>query len=217
MEPAPRVVVRGEATLRVPPDHASITVAATGRDRHRDRALAQLRERHQLVTSLLARFADLVTEYSTESVSVHPVVEGRKGITGYAATVSTRIRMDDVGRAGEVVAAAAALEGCELWGPSWQLDRDSPAHADARAAAIAEAVTRARGYAAAVGSTLTGLVELRDVGTGGSGPVFMAASATMRSVTAPAEPELDVVPAQQEVHGAVEAVFTLSPPDLEAI
>lgn len=215
MEPAPRVAVRGEVTHRVPPDHATIVVTATGRDRQRDRALAQLTDHQRHVTGLLERFAELVTDHSTASVGVHPVVEGRRRITGYVASVSTRIRVDDVDRAGEVVVAAAALEGCELVGPEWRLERDSPAHAAARAAAIGDAVTRARGYAAAVGSTLTGLVELRDVGvSGGSHRMVMAAAFTGG---APTEPELDVTPAQQEVHGAVEAVFTLSPPDLEAL
>ncbi len=36
--------------------------------------------------------------------------------------------------------AAAALDGCSLWGPSWRLDRDDPAHAQARTEAIGEAV-----------------------------------------------------------------------------
>lgn len=214
MEPAPRVVVRGEVTHRVPPDHATLTVTATGRDRHRDRALAQLRDSQQGVTALLERFADLVTDHATQGVSVQPVLEGRRRITGYVATVTTRVRIDDVDRAGEVVVAAAALDGCELWGPAWSLDRDSPAHAETRAAAIGEAVTRARGYAAALGSTLTGLVELRDVGTGVGHPMALAASSR---VFQPAEPELDLTPAPQDVHGAVEAVFSLSPPDLDAL
>ncbi|KQS66024.1 SIMPL domain-containing protein [Modestobacter sp. Leaf380] len=215
MEPAPRVVVRGDVTHRVAPDHAELTLTVTGRDRQRDRALALVADHQRGVTDLLERFADLVTEHSTQGVSVHPVVEGRHRVTGHLASVSTRVRVAEVGRAGELAVAAAALGGCELWGPHWGLDPDSPAHAAARTAAIGEAVTRARGYAAAVGSTLTGLVELRDVGAGHGGlPVSATAS---RASGLPEAPEFDLTPALQDVHGAVEAVFTLTPPDLDAL
>jgi len=115
-----------------------------------------------------------------------------------------------------VAVAAAGLEGCSLWGPSWRLDRDAPEYGQARTEAISEALSRARGYAAAVGSRVTGLVELRDVGTGAMAPMaFAAGGARMRGTAA--APELDLEPALQEVHGAVEAVFTLSAPDLDAL
>jgi len=215
--PTPRVVVRGEVTLRVPPSHATLSITATGRDRRQDRALAQLGEHQQQVTALLERFSALVTRHSTAGVSVRPELAEKNRVTGYVASVTTQVRLDDVDRVGEVAVAAAGLEGCSLWGPSWRLDRDAPEYGQARTEAISEALSRARGYAAAVGSSVTGLVELRDVGTGAMAPMaFAAGGARMRGAAA-AAPELDLEPALQEVHGAVEAVFTLSPPDLDAL
>ena len=212
----PRVVVRGETTLRVRPSHATLSITATARDKRRDRALALLGDLQRGVTELLTAHAELVTRSSTASVGVHPEQAERNRISGYRASVTTQVRVDDVDRVGELAVAAAALEGCSLWGPSWRLDADDPAHAQARTEAIGEAVTRARGYASAVGSTLTGLVELRDVGTGAPAPaMLMAASA--RGVRASAAPELDLEPTLQEVHGAVEAVFLISTPDLEEL
>lgn len=211
-EPTPRVVVRGETTLRVRPSHATLSITAMARDRRRDRALALLGDVHRSVTDLLAAHPDLVTRSSTSAIGAHPESDDRGRVTGYRADVTTQVRVDDVERVGELAVAAAALEGCSLWGPNWQLDRDDPAHARARTEAIAEAVARARGYASAVGSTLTGLVELRDVGTGSVAPMVMAVSRK----ASPA-PELDLEPALQEVHGAVEAVFLISAPDLEEL
>jgi uncharacterized protein YggE len=215
-EQIPRVVVRGETTLRVRPSHATLSITVTARDKRRDRALSLLGDLQRGVTDLLAQHADLVTRHSTASVGVHPEQAERNRITGYRASVTTQLRLDDVDRVGEVAVAAAALEGSSLWGPNWRLDRDDPAHDQARTEAIAEAVARARGYAAAVGSTVTGLVELRDVGAGAPTPMMMASAARGRAGAA-AAPELELEPTLQEVHGAVEAVFLISPPNLEEL
>lgn len=212
----PRVVVRGETTLRVRPSHATLSITVTARDKRRERALTLLGDLQSGVTDLLARHAELVDRYSTATVTAYPEQDDRGRTTGYAASTTTQLRIGDVGRVGEVAVAAAALEGCSLWGPDWGLDRDDPAHAQARTGAIGEAVARARGYAAAVGSTLTGLVELRDVGTGAGAPMMLAAAYKSRT-GAPELPELDLEPATQEVHGAVEAVFLISPPNLEEL
>ncbi|MEI4270466.1 SIMPL domain-containing protein [Klenkia sp. LSe6-5] len=214
-EPTPRVVVRGETTLRVPPSHATLSLTAEARDRHRDRALVLLGDVQRTVADLLAEHAALVTRSATAAVGVHAEHSDRQRVTGYRATVTTQVRVDDVDRVGELAVAAAGLDGCSLWGPSWQLDRDDPAWARARTEAIGEAVARARGYAEAVGSTLTGLVELRDVGTGAVSPAMMMAGSARSAVRA--APELDLEPALQEVHGAVEAVFLISAPNLEEL
>ncbi len=68
-----------------------------------------------------------------------------------------------------------------------------------------------------MGATLTGLVELRDVGTGAVVPMAMMAAGSPRGVRAVAAPELDLEPTLQEVHGAVEAVFLISAPNLEEL
>jgi uncharacterized protein YggE len=213
----PRVVVRGETTLRVRPSHATLSITATARDKRRDRALALLGERQEAVFALIREQIGLVADHSTAAIGVHAESDDRSRITGYRASVTTQVRVDDVDRVGELAVAAAGLEGCSLWGPSWRLDRDDPAHAQARTEAIGEAVARARGYAAAVGSTLTGLVELRDVGTGAVVPMMLAAGSARGSARAAASPELDLEPTLQEVHGAVEAVFLISPPNLEEL
>ncbi len=216
-EPTPRVVVRGETTLRVRPSHATLSITATARDKHRDRALFLIGEVQSGVTALLAEHAALVTRSSTTSVAVYPEQAERNKVTGYRASITTQLRMDDVDRVGEVAVAAAALDGCSLWGPSWRLDRDDPAHAQARTEAIGEALSRARGYAAAVGSRVTALVELRDVGTGAVAPMMMAAGVRGRAGGAAPLPEIELEPTLQEVHGAVEAVFLISAPDLEEL
>ena len=54
----------------------------------------------------------------------------------------------------------------EVAGPWWSLRPDSPAHREARHAAIADALLRAREYAEALGARVTALLELADAGAG---------------------------------------------------
>jgi uncharacterized protein YggE len=113
---------------------------------------------------------------------------------------------------GELVVALGRLDDVEVSGPTWRLRPDSPVVERARLDAVRDAVRRARQYAAAFGAELTELIEVRDVGPGGSrlaGP--MAAVARFES----SELHLDLTPPRQEVEGAVEVRFAMSPPDQE--
>jgi uncharacterized protein YggE len=98
-------------------------------------------------------------------------------------------------------------------GPNWRLRPDSPALERARLDAVRDAVRRARQYAAAFGSQLTDLIEVSDAGQGG-GLRLAAATASMARFEE-SELHLDLTPPRQEVHGAVEVRFAMSPPDRE--
>jgi hypothetical protein len=88
------------------------------------------------------------------------------------------IRGANVDDAEEVFAAMSPLDdqigGVDVDGPHWQLVDDKAAREQLEAEAVADAVTRARRYAAVLGGTLGALVELADPGLfGGDGVVQM--------------------------------------------
>ena len=95
-------------------------------------------------------------------------------------------------------------------------------HGDARRQAVKEAVTRAREYAAALGSDLASLLELADPGIENAHPAAMPApgggygrrafSAAAAEDTA--APALDLEPQRQTVYAQVTARFTMTPPKL---
>jgi uncharacterized protein len=208
MTDSPRVVVRGEAVTEVPPDAADLVVTLQVRDRRRDRALSRLAERQQELTALLDEHRDVLGAVVTDAVSVFPESDGTR-VTGSVATATTRIPLTDVAAAGELAVATAGLADTALAGPHWRLTREHPAHQQVRTDAVADALTRARAYAAALGCRLTGLVEVRDTDARGAGPMPVAFA---RAVSVPT---LDLQPALQEVRGAVEVTFSMSEPDQE--
>ena len=87
-------------------------------------------------------------------------------------------------------------------GPWWSLRPDSPAHREARHAAIADALRRAREYAEALGARVTALLELADTGRGG--PADDGPGGVRRAGGAEgAPPELELDPQPQTVQAAV--------------
>jgi uncharacterized protein YggE len=206
---SPRVVVRGEAVVEVAPDIADLVVTVQVRDPRRERAVALLAERQQAVLRLLDQHRDVIGSVGTDAVAVFPEPGDGDRISRSVATTTTRVRVDEAAAAAELVVAVAALPDTAVHGPHWRLSRSHPAHRQVRTEALTDAITRARAYAEALGCRLTGLVEVRDVGTRGGGPMAAAFS------LAAAAPQLELQPAPQEVRGSVEVTVTMSEPDEE--
>jgi uncharacterized protein YggE len=213
--PAPQVVVRGEATLVVDPEIAELGVTVTGRARDRQSALERCRARQDAVSAVVTAAGDAVETVETTGVSVHREIRDRRGDGDPVASVHTRLtvgRLDDVG---DLVVALGRLDDVAVTGPWWRLRLDSPAVEQARLAAVRDAVHRARQYAAAFGAHLTALLEVSDAGLSGGGGLRVASDVAEMAPFGDGELRLDLTPARQEVHGAVEVRFAMSAPDQE--
>ncbi|MFH9064126.1 SIMPL domain-containing protein [Streptomyces coeruleorubidus] len=220
---APRIAVRGEARLEVDPEIAriGITVAARGRDRRS--ALDDLTHRNAGVLDLVKSYGDAVERLETGAFSITPELtkHGRgERVRTYHGTVHVTAELTDFTALGELTTRLADLELTRVDGPWWALRPDSPAHREARKKAVREAVQRAREYAEALGTTLSALVELADIGAENAPPPYPQAPGRARSAAfgaaaenAPAAP-LDLEPQRQRVHAQINARFTMVPPQL---
>ncbi|MEV6958505.1 SIMPL domain-containing protein [Streptomyces sp. NPDC051207] len=218
---APRLAVRGEAHLEVDPEIAriGITVGAHGRDRRG--TLDDLTRRNATALDLVRSCGDAVERLETGAFSITPeLAEHGRGerVRTYHGTVHLLAELTDFTALGDLTTRLADLDLTRVDGPWWALRPGSPAHRQARQQAVREAVQRAREYAEALGTTLTALVELADVGAGG--PPAHPPSGRTRSLSyaaaaedAPAAP-LDLQPRRQHVSAEVEARFTMAPPSL---
>ncbi|MET9525263.1 SIMPL domain-containing protein [Streptomyces coeruleorubidus] len=220
---APRIAVRGEARLEVDPEIAriGITVAARGRDRRS--ALDDLTHRNAGVLDLVKSYGDAVERLETGAFSITPELtkHGRgERVRTYHGTVHVTAELTDFTALGELTTRLADLELTRVDGPWWALRPDSPAHREARKKAVREAVQRAREYAEALGTTLSALVEIADIGAENAPPAYPQAPGRARSAAygaaaenAPAAP-LDLEPQRQRVHAQINARFTMVPPQL---
>lgn len=215
MTDTPTVAVRGEAVLEVEPELASVTVAVGARGADREETLRRLAERAEALRGLLDGYAEAIDRRETGRVHVYPELK-RSGerVRSYTGSVSTTVTFADFTRLGDIVLALADADQTTVYGPAWSLRPDSPAYAEARRAAIADALGRAREYADALGARLVRLVELTDSGLAGQrGPQPMALAARVDAFGgAPAQPQLELDPQRQTVYAAVEARFAISEP-----
>lgn len=216
----PTLAVRGEAELEVAPDLAVLDLTVQAQDRQRDAVLRALAERTRAVRTLLAGHGTAVERVDSGPLWVNPLRPGgRRGVdkvTGYQGSAQFQVTVVDFEVLGEIVLALAGLEQVALNGPSWRLRPTNPGHQQAREQAVAAALDRARQYAAALGSTLTALLELADQGLGDGGGHHPGGSFRMMAFAADQQeqPDLDLQPVPQTVHATVEARFTITPPDL---
>jgi uncharacterized protein len=210
---APHVLVRGEAVLLVDPEVADIGITVRTRARDRQTALERCAARQAEVTAVLASANDAVENLETAGVSVHVEVRDRRAPGEPVASVHTRVTVNRLDLAGELVVALGRLDDVDVFGPTWRLRTDSPAYERARLDAVRDALHRARQYAAAFGAEQTALLEVRDAGLSGGG--FQVAGAMTPMGRFESDISLDLTPARQEVHGSVEVRFAMSEPDQE--
>jgi uncharacterized protein YggE len=199
--------------LLVDPEIADVEVTVRVRARDRQTALERCSARQDEVAAVVASAGDAVETTETTGVSVHLEVRDRRAPGEPVASLHTRLTLGRLDAVGELVVALGRLDDVEVSGPFWRLRAGSGAFEQARLAAVRDAVTRARQYAAAFGAHLTALLEVSDTGLGGGGIRLAGAMASVARFES--EPHLDLVPARQEVHGAVEVRFTMSEPDQE--
>ncbi|MGN9779115.1 SIMPL domain-containing protein [Micromonospora sp. H33] len=211
MADGPVVAVRGEAHREVAPELAGFTVTAMARDRDRETTLSRLAERAAAVRVLLDGYGPAVERRETGELRVRPETR-RSGerVVAYHGSVSTTVTVRDFTALGELMLRLADQDQVEVAGPWWSLRPDSPVHREARHAAIADALLRAREYAEALGARVVALVELADADTDRPMLARMAYAGE-----AGGAPELELDPRPQAVQAAVHARFTISEPVLD--
>lgn len=219
---APRIAVRGEAHLEVDPEIARIGITVNARGKDRRTALDDLTRRNATTLDLVKAYGEAVERVETGAFSItpEPTKHGRgERVHAYHGHVHITAELTDFTALGELTTRLADLELTRVDGPWWALRPASPAHRRARQEAVREAVLRAREYAEALGTTLTALVELADIGADNTQPPYPPAPGRMRSMayaadTGESAAPLDLEPQRQHIYAQVNARFTMAPPRL---
>jgi uncharacterized protein YggE len=212
----PVVSVRGEVLREVPAEIAIISVAISGRDRDKATATDHVVRRQSALLAALGSFPEAVERVDSTGLSAYASYESkrRERVDMWIANLATTVTLGGLDAAPTVLAALADVESATISGPRWALRPNSPVHRDARIGAVSAALQRAADYAAAVGSTVTGLLEISDSNLmSGGGMPLMAGMARNASASVGLE-DLDLTPQDQQVHASVEVRVTISPPTI---
>lgn len=148
------------------------------------------------IAKALATFGVAERDIQTANLSLSRVDYGpRKG--QFQASNTLTVRLKDVPKAGEAVAAATSAGANVLSGPSLQIDDPEKANRGAYIAAYRAARTRAEAYAEAAGMRISRVLTIRDGGQGGGSPYPMdaayeaeAAAGVLSNVRTPPPPSI---------------------------
>jgi len=212
----PVIGVHAEVTQEVPAEIATVAVTVRARDRNRPEALLRLTQRAEAVRAMLDAHGEAIERRETAGVVVRPERKGSgERVSAYDASVTTTVTVRDFSVLGDLMLRLADSDQVAVAGPWWALRPDSPVYRQARQAAVAEALSRARDYADALGARVVALISLSDSGM--ATYHSDAGRAEMRLTLAGsaggyATPPLDLDPAVQRVQVGVEARFRISEP-----
>jgi uncharacterized protein YggE len=216
------ISVRGEARHVVPPDFAVLALAIVVREADKQAALDRAGRAQTAVADLLRdqggvtltiESIDAPLTWATQSFTAHPDEEwderkGRRQV-GWRVHVPVSVTLRQLARLDDVAAALSAVPDLEVHQVDWQVDPHNPAWPVVRAAAIADAIGKARDYAAALHGEVTALVHVADAGLlgGQEHPHYRSseASAAAGLGFAGGAPALD--PAPLEISAVIEARF----------
>lgn len=197
--PVDVIVVNGNGRVNVAPDIGVLMLGVEAQAPTLEEATADAARRMtavvERVKALGVAAADLATVAYTVDPRMTPPDPARRDpprIVGYHVTNLVQVTVRRLGDTGRILDAAVAAGANAVRGIRFTLADPSGAEAEARTRAVADALARARGLAAAAGVTLGPVVAIREGGA--SPPVPMMRTMVLRTESTPIEPgQLDVV------------------------
>jgi len=161
------VTVRGWATRDVEPDRVRVTLGLESVDREVRPAVEDLGRRSAILDAVLDDLGADVLARRPSSLRVAPRHRyGPDGprLVGQAAQRTLVVELSTSGSIGSVLARVATELGVRVLGTDWLVDPANGAHAELRAAAVADARQRAGDYAGAAGLRLGPVATLAEPG-----------------------------------------------------
>lgn len=211
-----RIVVSGEGRATAVPDEATISLAVA---REAETASEALRATSEAMAEVLAAMREAGLEdrdLRTSEVSISPVYERDDGtrpgrtrptIVGYVARNGLSVRVRDLDLLGTVLDRSVALGANEGGWLSFGNSDAEALRAEARVAAVRDAVDKAEAMAGAAGVELGRLVTLEEGGTATPRAPMMEA----RMMAADAAP-VPIAAGESVIVQRVSATFEIGPP-----
>ena len=206
--PPRTITVTGEGQSKAVPDEAQLSTGVVSQGRTAAEALAANSEAMNAVFDTLKKVGIPEKSIQTSEFSVSPQYRNDKNgertneIVGYQVTNSVSVTVDDLKRLGPVLDALVASGSNSLGGISFTIRDPKPLMAEAREAAMKDAMARAATYARAGGLTLGRILAVSEGGVEMPRPVFRMAMAA-----APAAPP--IAAGEESVSASVTVQFEI--------
>ncbi len=169
------ISVSGEGKVSGKPDIAMLNLGVqTGRQSTSKQANDLLAKNMTAVIDAIKKAGVDEKDIATQYVSLEPVYNyttGTQTITGYQATQSLQVKVRDLDKASDVLAAATAAGANQSGGVQFTIDDPETLRAQARTEAIAQAKTKAEALAKQLGMKLGKIRGFNEDGNGAYPPM----------------------------------------------
>ena len=204
------ISVNGQAEVKAVPDEAQLSTGVVTQSASAAGALSQNARMMNGVIATLQKLGIPQNAIQTSDLSVLPLYQTvRSGngttsqkISGYQATNQVTVTIDDLHGLGQAIDALVESGANSLGGISFSIRDPKPLQAQARAAAVHDAMTKASEYAKAAGVQLGPIIAISESGSEPR-PLFraMAAGAPMASTP--------IATGEQTLSASVTAIFEI--------
>jgi uncharacterized protein YggE len=186
--PAAGVITTGDATTKVKPDIAIITVGVTAQAPTAAEAQSQAAERVARILERAKQLGISAPDTKSGGYAIQPQYAYGPGqapkITGYQATQQVALTYRKVDEAGKALDVLVQNDGATNASLQFALENPKAAQADARTRAVADARAKAQAMADAAGVRLGAAISVSDQSP--SGPIFYDAVKRLEAMPAPA-------------------------------
>jgi uncharacterized protein len=163
--PEPVIVMSGEGLLKAAPDQAWIVLATESRSRNPKEAQAQIANamsavQQKLTGAGIAKDAIRTLSYDLQFES--DWINGRQVPRGYVARNLIEVRMDDIGRVGEVIDLAVTSGANAVQSVRFDLKNRESLEREALKRATADARARAEAAASGAGRTIDRVIRIEE-------------------------------------------------------
>jgi uncharacterized protein len=207
----PRIVTSGEGQTHVTPDRATVFAGVQTHALTAGAAAADNARRQRAIIDTIKALGIPAAQIGTQNYSVSPEVRyepngGTPKVTGYAVTNTVRFELKNIEQVGSVIDASLAKGANEISGVQFGVSNV----AEARRAAIADAVRSARAdaeaLAAASGGSVGPLLEISS-----SGPVVRPMFSQVMARAASMPTPTPIEPGEQTITASVSVTWQFLP------
>jgi uncharacterized protein YggE len=191
------ITVSGTASVTVVPDRADFAFGVRKQGAGAAATLAAARTAAAALVAALEASGVAAEDIRTDQLALAPrFSKGR--VVGYAAVSSVSVRIRDLGRIAAVLDAAVRAGATSVDGPSFSRSNAAELYRQTLARALDDARAKAQTIAAAAGSSVGPILEVREGASSGT---------DFGAVAAPVSAGGGVEPGSQEIDASVTVTF----------
>ena len=169
-EELPSITVHGAGSVEAPPDMAIVSAGAVSQAEHVAAALTANNEKVAQILALAEKSGIAGADVQTETVSIHPVYEDKRGaaglpaIAGYRVSNTVSIRLRKLDKLGDLLGGLATVGANRIGHIRFGVSDPETPLRRARRRAVADARARAALYAEAAGVALGRVLRIDETG-----------------------------------------------------